>query len=613
MPLSSSPFWPSLFSVSAKKKATQIHDTRFHEQLLPKAKRIVFLGDSITHSGQYIEYVETIVLAQTPKRYDILDLGLSSETVSGLSEPGHADGAFPRPSLRERLERVLDKTKPDLVLACYGMNDGIYYPYSNERFDHFAEGIERLRGAVERHSAHIIHLTPPVFDPLPIKEKVLSAGQKEYRQPYEGYNHVLDVYADRLLYQSRNFGWRVIDIHGPLNAALAQERKSDPIFSFAPKDGVHPAPAGHWIMAQQILAAWGVSNPFTLDDLTQPQGRLAPLHHLVAERLHVRSDAWLTACGHKRPGVKPGLPLEEAEQKATELTAQIDNELAHFKGLDMLRAPKDEPIGSVPTGTTQHTALPETKTTDSELPAPTGPLWHGFPQTHLTVDEKDVTVVSPMQEAEGRPWCWHGEFFGHKPDPDIALLGKGFHIVYMKIPDMLGSPGAVAHWNHAYNVLTKQYHFNPKPALVGLSRGGLYCYDWAIANPTKVSCIYGDAPVCDFKSWPGGKGKGKGDKHNWELVLQLWGFKDEAEALAYKGNPVDNLAPLAKAKVPLLHVYGEADDVVPPDENTLLLADRYRKLGGTIELIGKPGVGHHPHGLDDSTPIINFILKNAGK
>src|SRR6202000_356809 len=98
---------------------------------------------------------------------------------------------------------------------------------------------------------------------------------------------------------------------------------------------------------------------------------------------------------------------------------------------------------------------------------------------------------------------------------------KGFHIVYMKIPDMLGSPGAVAHWNHVYDVLTKQYHFNKKPALVGLSRGGLYCYNWAIPNPTKVSCIYGDAPVCDFKSWPGGKGKGKGDKHNWELVQQL--------------------------------------------------------------------------------------------
>ncbi|HXI50947.1 MAG TPA: hypothetical protein VNH84_05565, partial [Candidatus Saccharimonadales bacterium] len=80
----------------------------------------------------------------------------------------------------------------------------------------------------------------------------------------------------------------------------------------------------------------------------------------------------------------------------------------------------------------------------------------------------------------------------------------------------------------------------------------------------------------------------------------------------YDHNPIDNLSPLAQAKVPLLHVYGDADVVVPWEENTGLLADRYRKLGGTITLIAKPGVGHHPHGLDDSTPIIEFIAKHAG-
>ena len=74
---------------------------------------------------------------------------------------------------------------------------------------------------------------------------------------------------------------------------------------------------------------------------------------------------------------------------------------------------------------------------------------------------------------------------------------------------------------------------------------------------------------------------------------------------------MDNLAPLAAAKVPLLHVYGEADEVVPWDENTGLVAERYRKLGGSITLIGKPGGKHHPHGLDDSTPIVNFIWTNS--
>jgi len=139
----------------------------------------------------------------------------------------------------------------------------------------------------------------------------------------------------------------------------------------------------------------------------------------------------------------------------------------------------------------------------------------------------------------------------------------------------------------------------------------LYCYNWAIANPDKVACIYGDAPVCDFKSWPGGQGNGPGSDRDWALVLKTYHFPDDAAALAYRGNPVDNLKPLAEAGVPLLHVFGDADEVVPWEENTGLIAERYEKLGGSITLIRKPGVGHHPHGLDDSTPIIEFIAKHA--
>lgn len=238
--------------------------------------------------------------------------------------------------------------------------------------------------------------------------------------------------------------------------------------------------------------------------------------------------------------------------------------------------------------------------------------WNGYERYDFEVDGKPVLVVAPKRPAPGKPWVWHGEFFGHKPVPDIAFLARGFHIVYMSVPDLLGCPQAVAHWNAFYRELTGKHGFAKQAALVGLSRGGLYVYNWAAANPDCVACIYADAAVCDFKSWPGGKGKGKGSPRDWQLVLDRYGFKDDAEALAYAKNPIDNLAPLANAGVPLLHVYGDADDVVPWDENTGVVAERYQKLGGSIKLIAKPGVGHHPHGLEDSTPIVDFIALNAG-
>ncbi|MFO0903354.1 MAG: PQQ-binding-like beta-propeller repeat protein [Pirellulales bacterium] len=238
--------------------------------------------------------------------------------------------------------------------------------------------------------------------------------------------------------------------------------------------------------------------------------------------------------------------------------------------------------------------------------------WNGFDRYDFEVGGKKALVVVPKTPAKGNPWVWHGEFFGHKPAPDVKLLERGFHIVYLSVPDMLGAPEAVRHWNLLHQELTEKHHLSKKVSLVGLSRGGLYCYNWAAANPDKVACIYGDAPVCDFKSWPGGKGKGKGSPRDWKLVLERYGYKDDAEALASKANPVDNLEPLAKAHVPLLHVYGDADDVVPWDENTGVVAERYKKLGGDITLIAKPGVGHHPHGLDDPTPIVEFIARHGG-
>lgn len=237
--------------------------------------------------------------------------------------------------------------------------------------------------------------------------------------------------------------------------------------------------------------------------------------------------------------------------------------------------------------------------------------WNGFARFDFEVAGKPLMVIAPKQPAAGRPWVWHGEFFGHKPAPDIALLNRGFHIVYANIPNMLGCPEAVDHWNLVYNYLTHEHQFAEKVGLVGLSRGGLYCYNWAIANPYRVACIYGDAPVCDFKSWPGGFGKGPGSPSDWKLVLKHWNFENDEQAKAYSGNPIDNLKRLAQAGVPLLHVFGDADEVVPWDENTGLIEERYRALGGQITLIRKPGVKHHPHGLDDPAPIVEFLERHC--
>lgn len=233
--------------------------------------------------------------------------------------------------------------------------------------------------------------------------------------------------------------------------------------------------------------------------------------------------------------------------------------------------------------------------------------WRGFDRHDFTCDGRPATVVAPAKPAAGLPWLWRGEFFGAFPGVDLALLARGWHVAYLECRDTFGSPATMAHWQVFYRTLVERHGLARRPVLLGMSRGGLYVYAWAAAHPETVGFILGDAPVCDVKSWPGGKGKGKGSRKDWALFQQVYGL-DEPGALAWRGNPIDVLAPIARARIPILHVVGDADDVVPVEENTTVLAARYRKLGGPFDLIVKPGVGHHPHGLEDSRPIVEKIL-----
>jgi pimeloyl-ACP methyl ester carboxylesterase len=236
--------------------------------------------------------------------------------------------------------------------------------------------------------------------------------------------------------------------------------------------------------------------------------------------------------------------------------------------------------------------------------------WNGFVKLDFVVNDRKCLLVIPKSPAPGNPWIWRMEFFGHEPQADIALLGKGFHLAYTNLSNLYGAPVALDHMDLFHAHLTKEFALATKTVLEGFSRGGLFAFNWAARNPEKVAAIYVDAPVCDFKSWPGGMGKGQNSPADWQRMLSAYGLTND-QALAYKLNPVDNLAPLAKARIPILSVCGEADKTVPIDENTRVVEKRYKQLGGEIAVISKPNCDHHPHSLKDPTPIVDFVLKHT--
>lgn len=287
-------------------------DQQKRERLLHESRTIVFLGDSITFGGGYVAgfdaWLFTQKLEPAPR---VINAGLASETVSGLSEEGHAGGRFPRPDLAERLDRVLALARPDLVFACYGINCGIYEPLDDGRFRRYREGIEQLKRKVEAAGATLVLITPPSYD------------DQRKKGPFS-YNAVLDHYADWLLAR-RTDGWLVVDLHGPMTAELARRRQADPDFTFQP-DAVHPNDEGHWFMARQLIRWFGdaeAAGAESPEAMLQARGFSPDAMKLIRQRMAVLRDAYVAAAGHKRPGVRGGLPVPEALDKARELSEQI--------------------------------------------------------------------------------------------------------------------------------------------------------------------------------------------------------------------------------------------------------------------------------------------------
>jgi hypothetical protein len=186
-----------------------------------------------------------------------------------------------------------------------------------------------------------------------------------------------------------------------------------------------------------------------------------------------------------------------------------------------------------------------------------------------------ATVIVPNTVAAGMPWVYRAGFVFRDAKVDQELLAKGFHIVTAPVTTNADGP-LMKDWDATYEYLVA-HAFAKKPVIEGAGGGAGEMYEWAIENPDKVSCVYAENPRM-------------------------------RSALA-KTQPLDNLAPLAKAKVPLLHVCGSLDPWFK--DNTLEVEKRYKQLGGKIEIIVKRGIGHYPLGPDDPAPVVDFILRAA--
>ncbi len=235
--------------------------------------------------------------------------------------------------------------------------------------------------------------------------------------------------------------------------------------------------------------------------------------------------------------------------------------------------------------------------------------YEGCVKREFTLYGRQTIIVEPREALPGKPWVWRTEFFGAFPSVDNDLLSKGFHLAYHSVSAMYGCPESIAMLERFREWFCDNWKMAPNPVLFGFSRGGLYAVNYALTYPRQTGALYLDAPVLDFRSWPG---RDPLYAREWRECLSCYRLTEET-ADDYRGTPLDRAAELAALRIPTLIVAGEADTVVPIEQNTNAFERAYRAAGGeNLAIIRKPHCDHHPHSLADPAPVTAWILRALG-
>ena len=233
--------------------------------------------------------------------------------------------------------------------------------------------------------------------------------------------------------------------------------------------------------------------------------------------------------------------------------------------------------------------------------------WHGYTCMEFEFQGRKAKLVCPKEACEGNKWLLKTEYFGAFPEFELEMLERGYHVAYV---------ANKTRWHDATDddmkkdfcdFLCREHGLNEKCLLVGMSCGGMHAVYFTAKYPEKVAALYLDAPVLNLLSCPTGVGLA-GDELYAEFVEHTGITK--SELINYRNHPIDNVEPIAMHKIPVFLVAGDNDTVVPYAENGKILFYYLKGRGVHVQEIIKEDCGHHPHGLSDNTPLVQFALEN---
>lgn len=230
--------------------------------------------------------------------------------------------------------------------------------------------------------------------------------------------------------------------------------------------------------------------------------------------------------------------------------------------------------------------------------------YYGLEMLEFELLGRQAKLVLPKAPAKGNPWLLKTEYFWAFPDFEKDMLERGFHIAYIENKTRWHHPDDDTAKHELSLFLQKEFGLGEKCIPVGMSCGGLQAVYYAAIYPSDIKGVYLDAPVLNLLSCPGGVGEGASMMEEFTAHTGM----TLSELISYRNHPLDNFGKLAENKIPVFLVCGDSDKTVPYKENGRLLYEFYTAKGLDIKQILKENCDHHPHGLTDRTPLIEWAL-----
>ncbi|MBQ8432424.1 MAG: hypothetical protein IJX28_06025 [Clostridia bacterium] len=237
--------------------------------------------------------------------------------------------------------------------------------------------------------------------------------------------------------------------------------------------------------------------------------------------------------------------------------------------------------------------------------------WNGYERLDFVFEGRKAIVVLPKEKDPKGRWMFKTEYFGAFPSFELEMLSRGWGLAHLENSTRWVNPGDIEAKKPFCDFLQREFGFAKKCLPVGMSCGGMQGVYFASMYPAYVAALYLDAPVMNRLSCPCGIGLGsknpKRDKMYLEMVEKTG--RTVSDLINDRNQPIDHVGDLIKNRIPVFLVCGDADVVVPYPENGAHLANAYRASEVPFFEILKPGCDHHPHGLDDLTPLVAFAEK----